>query len=193
MEPTQHAPDVTIYQTARKVLDACGDCGGNGSACTEITATIPCSISSIATIVWVIGAGLNGGSETVCGLYNPVSGVMVNTTDLSVTSAIPDNVIKDDLPRLVTVIGTGFFNHSKAKIRCYYGHKESTEVIFINDTHLQCKLTASETCGDLFNDETVNLLGISPDCYSIDYQEIAIDLGYNATIGPGDSVGLRIT
>lgn len=63
-----------------KVLDACGDCGGNGSACTEITATVPCSISSIAPIVWVIGAGLNGGSETVCGLYNPESGVMVNTT-----------------------------------------------------------------------------------------------------------------
>lgn len=79
-----------------------------------------------------------------------VADVKINTSlpvyiyslsDLSVTSAIPDNVIKDDLPRLVTVIGTGFFNHSKAKIRCYYGHKESTEVIFINETHLQCKVS----------------------------------------------------
>lgn len=62
------------------------------------------------------------------------------------------------------------------------------DVRFDKPVYFTSQLTASETCGDLFNDETVNLLGISPDCYSIDYQEIAIDLGYNATIRPGDSV-----
>ena len=44
-------------------------------------ATIPQTIASSQPTVWVIGAGLNGGSETVCGLYDPLSGdQVVNTT-----------------------------------------------------------------------------------------------------------------
>ena len=63
------------------VNDACGKCGGNGSTCTEIMATIPQTIASSQPTVWVIGAGLNGGSETVCGFYDPLSGdQVVNTT-----------------------------------------------------------------------------------------------------------------
>lgn len=61
--------------------DACGKCGGDGSTCTEIMATMPQTIASSQPIVWVIGAGLNGGSRTVCGLYDAESGdLVVNTT-----------------------------------------------------------------------------------------------------------------
>lgn len=63
------------------VKDACGVCGGGGSTCTEIMATMPQTIASSQPTVWVIGAGLNGGTETVCGLYDPESGdLVVNTT-----------------------------------------------------------------------------------------------------------------
>lgn len=61
--------------------DACGVCGGDGSTCTEIMATIPLTIASSQPTIWVIGAGLDDGSETVCGLYDPESGdLVVNTT-----------------------------------------------------------------------------------------------------------------
>ena len=64
-----------------KVEDACGECGGDGSTCTAIMATLPQTIASSQPSVWVLGAGLNSGSETVCGLYDPETGNMVvNTT-----------------------------------------------------------------------------------------------------------------
>ena len=63
------------------IFDACGVCGGIGSTCTEIMATIPQTIASSQPTVRVIGAGLDGGSDTVCGLYDPESGLLVvNTT-----------------------------------------------------------------------------------------------------------------
>ena len=63
------------------VYDACGVCGGDGTTCTEIMATVPNTIASSQPSIWVIGAGLNGGTETVCGLYHPETGAMVvNTT-----------------------------------------------------------------------------------------------------------------
>lgn len=62
-------------------FDACDVCGGDGSTCTEIMATVPQTIASSQPSIWVIGAGLNDGTETVCGLYDPQSGDMVvNTT-----------------------------------------------------------------------------------------------------------------
>ena len=61
--------------------DACGECGGEGTTCTEITATTPRTIASSQPIVWVTGAGLNGGGRTVCGLYDTESGdLVVNST-----------------------------------------------------------------------------------------------------------------
>ena len=63
------------------MYDACGVCHGDGSTCTEITSTEPQTIASSQPIVWVIGAGLDSGSETVCVLSDPESGDMVaNTT-----------------------------------------------------------------------------------------------------------------
>lgn len=63
------------------INDACEVCGGNGSTCTEIMATIPQTIANSQPTVWVNGAGLNDGSKTVCGLYDPESGdLVVNTT-----------------------------------------------------------------------------------------------------------------
>lgn len=43
--------------------------------------TIPQTIASSQPSIWVIGAGLDDGSETVCELYDPESGdLVVNTT-----------------------------------------------------------------------------------------------------------------
>lgn len=43
--------------------------------------TIPQTIGSSQPRIWVIGAGLDDGSETVCELYDPESGdLVVNTT-----------------------------------------------------------------------------------------------------------------
>ena len=43
--------------------------------------TIPQTIASSQPSIWVIGVGLDDGSETVCGLYDPESGeLVVNTT-----------------------------------------------------------------------------------------------------------------
>ena len=63
------------------MYDACGVCGGDGSTCTEITMTIKQTIASSQPTVWVIGAGLDYGTETLCGLYDPENGdLVVNTT-----------------------------------------------------------------------------------------------------------------
>ena len=44
-------------------------------------ATHPKTISSCRPGILVVGAGLNDGVDTVCGLYDPISGDMVvNTT-----------------------------------------------------------------------------------------------------------------
>jgi len=171
--------------------DACEECGGDGSTCTEIMATMPQTIASSQPIVWVIGAGLNGGSRTVCGLYDAESGdLVVNTTasernlthascefqpwenytvgvynlsvtivhdnemdvktnnslpvyyyssqDLFLTNVIPAEVLKGDPPEYVTLNGSGFFDWKETV--CYFGSQETRDVIYNNETHLECKV-----------------------------------------------------
>lgn len=52
-------------------------CDGDGTTCTEIVDTIPKTIGSSHQSVFVIGAGLNDGNETVCVLHDPDTGDMV--------------------------------------------------------------------------------------------------------------------
>lgn len=60
------------------------------------------------------------------------------TQDLSLTSVIPNELLKEDLPLNVTLNGRGFFNWKET--RCYFGSLESSDVIFVNETHIQCKV-----------------------------------------------------
>ena len=58
--------------------------------------------------------------------------------DLFLTNVIPSEVLKEDLPQYVTLNGSGFFDWKETV--CYFGSQESSAVIFINDTHLECKV-----------------------------------------------------
>ncbi|XP_020629941.1 uncharacterized protein LOC110067014 [Orbicella faveolata] len=62
--------------------------------------------------------------------------------DLSLTNVIPSEVLMEDLPQYVTLVGSGFFDWKETV--CYFGSQESSVVNFINDTHLECKVTAVE-------------------------------------------------
>ncbi|XP_078356225.1 uncharacterized protein LOC144641040, partial [Oculina patagonica] len=172
------------------VFDACDVYGGDGSTCTEIMATIRQTIASSQPSIWVIGAGLDDGTETVCGLYDPQTGDMVvnatasqrnlthvrcefqpwvnytagvynlsvtivhsnqanvrtnkslpvyyySRSDLSLTNVIPNVVLKGDLPQYVTLNGSGLFNWTETV--CYFGSQETRDVVYVNETHLQCK------------------------------------------------------
>lgn len=70
-----------------------------------------------------------------------------SSPDLSLTSVIPDEVLKEDLPQYVTLNGSGFFDWKETV--CYFGPQETSDVNFINDTHLECKVSrfiAIEAC-----------------------------------------------
>ena len=58
--------------------------------------------------------------------------------DLSLTSVIPDEVLKADLPQYVTLNGSGFFDWKETV--CYFGSRETRDVLYINETHLGCKV-----------------------------------------------------
>ena len=58
--------------------------------------------------------------------------------DLSLTNVIPSEVLMEDLPQYVTLVGSGFFDWKETV--CYFGSQESSVVNFINDTHLECKV-----------------------------------------------------
>lgn len=60
------------------------------------------------------------------------------TSNLSLTNVIPDEVVMEDLPQYVTLVGSGFFDWRETV--CYFGSQESSDVNFINDTHLECKV-----------------------------------------------------
>lgn len=64
-----------------------------------------------------------------------------SSSDLSLTAVIPDEVLIEDLPQYVTLVGSDFFNWTETV--CYFGSQESNEVIFINDTHLECIVSAA--------------------------------------------------
>lgn len=60
------------------------------------------------------------------------------TSNLSLTNVIPDEVVMEDLPQYVTLVGIGFFDWRETV--CYFGSQESSDINFINDTHLECKV-----------------------------------------------------
>lgn len=59
--------------------------------------------------------------------------------DLTLTNVIPSEVLMEDLPRYVTLAGSGFFDWKETV--CYFGSQESSDVNFINDTQLECKVS----------------------------------------------------
>jgi len=46
----------------------------------------------------------------------------------------------DDLPQYVTLVGSGFFQWEETV--CYYGSQSTSDIIFVNTTHLQCKIAS---------------------------------------------------
>ena len=58
--------------------------------------------------------------------------------DLSLTDVTPNEVLMEDLPQYVTLVGSGFFDWKDTV--CYFGSQESSDVNYINDTHLECKV-----------------------------------------------------
>ena len=59
--------------------------------------------------------------------------------NLSLTSVIPDEVLKADLPQDVTLNGSGFFDWKETV--CYLGSQKTEDVTYINETHLECKVS----------------------------------------------------
>lgn len=62
-----------------------------------------------------------------------------SSQDLSLTSVLPDEVLKDDLPQHVTLNGSGFFDWKETV--CYFDSQKTRDVIYINETHLQCRVS----------------------------------------------------
>lgn len=60
--------------------------------------------------------------------------------NLSLTSVVPKEVMKDDLPQYVTLVGSGFFDWVETV--CHFGSQEIDNVVFVNETHLQCMVSA---------------------------------------------------
>lgn len=65
-------------------------------------------------------------------------------SDLSLTSVIPNEVLKGDLPQYVILNGSGFFDWKETV--CYFGSQETRDVLYVNETHLQCKVSTSCCC-----------------------------------------------
>lgn len=65
-------------------------------------------------------------------------------SDLSLTSVIPNEVLKGDLPQYVILNGSGFFDWKETV--CYFGSQETRDVVYVNETHLQCKVSTSCCC-----------------------------------------------
>ena len=61
-----------------------------------------------------------------------------NCTDLSVTGVVPNEVLLDDLPRYVTLEGSGFFDWEETV--CYFGPQMTTDVVFVDTSRLKCKV-----------------------------------------------------
>lgn len=62
-----------------------------------------------------------------------------STQDLFLTSVIPAEILKGDPPEYVTLNGSGFFDWKETV--CYFGSQETRDVIYINETHLKCKVS----------------------------------------------------
>ena len=61
-----------------------------------------------------------------------------NCTDLSVTGVVPNEVLLDELPRYVTLEGSGFFDWEETV--CYFGPQMTTDVVFVDTSRLKCKV-----------------------------------------------------
>lgn len=61
-----------------------------------------------------------------------------SSPDLSLTSVTPNKTLKGDLPRYVTLNGSGFFDWKETV--CYFGSQESSDVIYVDETRLRCKV-----------------------------------------------------
>ena len=48
--------------------------------------------------------------------------------------------MKDDLPQYVTLVGSGFIDWVETV--CHFGSQEIDNVVFVNETHLQCMVSA---------------------------------------------------
>ena len=87
-----------------------------------------------------------------------------SSQNLSLASVIPDEVLKGDLPQNVTLRGSGFFDWKETV--CYFGSQETRDVIYINETHLQCKVSrfASLVTGMItFSRSTMSLIRLLVD------------------------------
>ena len=62
-----------------------------------------------------------------------------SSSDLSLTRVVPDEVVLDDLPKFVTLVGTGFFDWTETV--CYFSSQASHQVTFISDTELRCRVS----------------------------------------------------
>ena len=62
-----------------------------------------------------------------------------SSQNLSLTSVRPDEVLLGDLPKHVTLNGSGFFDWKETV--CYFGSQKNRDVTYINETHLQCEVS----------------------------------------------------
>lgn len=62
-----------------------------------------------------------------------------NSSNLALRNVTPYEIPKDDLPDYVTLIGDGFFDWKETV--CYFDSHESKDLIFVNETHLKCKVS----------------------------------------------------
>ena len=96
---------------------------------------------------WVnYAAGVYNLSVTI--VHNDTANVTTNNSlpvyyyssqNLSLTGVVPNEVPKEDLPQHVTLNGSGFFDWKETV--CYFGSQKTRDVIYINETHLQCEVS----------------------------------------------------
>ena len=82
-----------------------------------------------------------------------------SSQDLFLTSVIPAEILKGDPPEYVTLNGSGFFDWEETV--CYFGSQETMDIIYINETHLKCKVSrfvAIVTCVSSFTHSMTSLI-----------------------------------
>lgn len=81
---------------------------------------------------------VHGGGEQIK-LNESVPIYYYNSSNLALRNVTPYEILKDDLPENVILVGNGFFDWKETV--CYFNSSESKDIIFLNETHLKCKVS----------------------------------------------------
>ena len=66
-----------------------------------------------------------------------------NCSQLTVTNVSPNEVLLDDLPSYVILMGSGFFDWAGSETICFIGSQGTMDVMYVNSTNLKCKVSSN--------------------------------------------------